>query len=357
MHHSVIDAQDVVIRFCGDSGDGMQLTGTLFADASALYGNNISTFPDYPAEIRAPHGTVSGVSGFQVHFGTVDVNTPGDFCDVLVAMNPAALRANAKWAKPTASIIIDTDSFDEALIQRAGYSTLDPITELKIEDRNIICSPITTLTKESLKDSGMDAKSIVRCKNMFTLGMCFFMFNRPLDYTYAYLEKKFKKKPQLIEPNKKVLFDGYNYASRDLGRVKEAIKKTYIVTISALMCIMLLFNAAGRPIIRIFMDNDEIVRTGAWFLSGFGISLPFMCIDFMVVGITQAFGMGKQALIFSFLRKVFLEIPFILMLNRFLGVMGVAYAQCSTEIVMAIVAIGVQVALYRTVLNESVQMK
>ena len=224
MPHTVVDTKDVVIRFCGDSGDGMQLTGTLFADASALYGNQISTFPDYPAEIRAPHGTVSGVSGFQVHIGSDGVNTPGDFCDVLVAMNPAALRANAKWAKPTASIIIDTDSFDEALIKRAGYQTDDPITELGLEDRNIICSPITTLTKESLAESGMDAKSIVRCKNMFTLGMCFYLFNRPLEYTYAYLEKKFKKKPQLIEPNKKVLFDGFNYAANI-----QAIANTYEV--------------------------------------------------------------------------------------------------------------------------------
>lgn len=224
MPHTVVDTKDVVIRFCGDSGDGMQLTGTLFADASALYGNQISTFPDYPAEIRAPHGTVSGVSGFQVHIGSDGVNTPGDFCDVLVAMNPAALRANAKWAKPTASIIIDTDSFDEALIKRAGYKTDDPISELGLEDRNIICSPITTLTKESLSDSGMDAKSIVRCKNMFTLGMCFYLFNRPLEYTYAYLEKKFKKKPQLIEPNRKVLFDGFNYAANI-----QAIANTYEV--------------------------------------------------------------------------------------------------------------------------------
>ena len=195
MKHKVIDTKDVVIRFAGDSGDGMQLTGTLFADASALYGNEISTFPDYPAEIRAPHGTVSGVSGFQVHIGSGEVTTPGDFCDVLVAMNPAALKANAKWAKPTASIIVDTDTFDEQGLQRAGFATLDPATELHIEDRNIIYSPITTLTKESLKDSGLDAKSIVRSKNMFTLGMCFFMFNRPLEYTYAYLNKKFSKSP------------------------------------------------------------------------------------------------------------------------------------------------------------------
>ncbi len=225
MQHKVIDTQDVVIRFAGDSGDGMQLTGTLFADASALYGNEISTFPDYPAEIRAPHGTVSGVSGFQVHVGSEEINTPGDFCDVLVAMNPAALRANAKWAKATATIIVDTDTFDEANIERAGFKTQDPFAELKIEDRNIILSPITTLTKESLKDSGLDIKAIVRCKNMFTLGMCFFMFNRPLEYTHAYLEKKFRKKnPQMIETNKKVLFDGYNYASNI-----HAIANTYTI--------------------------------------------------------------------------------------------------------------------------------
>ena len=224
MQHKVIDIKDVVIRFAGDSGDGMQLTGTLFADTSALYGNEISTFPDYPAEIRAPHGTISGVSGFQVHIGSEGVNTPGDFCDVLVAMNPAALKANVKWAKPTATIIIDTDTFDEQGLKKAGFATENPIEEVHIEDRNIICAQITSLTKESLKDSGLDAKSIVRSKNMFTLGMCFFMFNRPLEYINAYLEKKFAKKPHLIEPNKKVLFDGYNYASNI-----HAIANTYEV--------------------------------------------------------------------------------------------------------------------------------
>ncbi len=224
MQHKVIDMQNVVIRFAGDSGDGMQLTGTLFADASAIFGNEISTFPDYPSEIRAPQGTVSGVSGFQVHIGSVEVNTPGEFCDVLVAMNPAALKANAKWTKPTATIIIDIDAFDEAGIKRAGYATLDPFAELKIEDRNIIPSPITTLTKESLKESGLDNKAILRSKNMFTLGMCFFLFNRSLDHTYEYLEDKFKKKPQLIDSNKKVLFDGFNYASNI-----HAIPNTYTV--------------------------------------------------------------------------------------------------------------------------------
>ena len=224
MQHKIIDIEDVVIRFAGDSGDGMQLTGTLFADSSALFGNEISTFPDYPAEIRAPQGTVSGVSGFQVHIGSIEINTPGDFCDVLVAMNPAALMANAKWAKPTATIILDEDAFDEKGIQKAGFKTMNPIEELGIGDRNIIVSPITTLTKESLKDSGLDMKAIVRCKNMFTLGMCFFMFNKELDHTFEYLERKFKKKPALIETNKKVLKDGFNYASNI-----HAIANTYYV--------------------------------------------------------------------------------------------------------------------------------
>ena len=190
MQHKIIDIDDVVIRFAGDSGDGMQLTGTLFADSSALFGNEISTFPDYPAEIRAPQGTVSGVSGFQVHIGSID----------------------------------DEDAFDEKGIQKAGFKTMNPIEELGIGDRNIIVSPITTLTKESLKDSGLDLKSIVRCKNMFTLGMCFFMFNKELDHTFAYLEKKFKKKPALIDTNKKVLKDGFNYASNI-----HAIANTYYV--------------------------------------------------------------------------------------------------------------------------------
>jgi 2-oxoglutarate ferredoxin oxidoreductase subunit alpha len=224
MERKVVDVKDVVIRFTGDSGDGMQLTGTLFADASALYGNEISTFPDYPAEIRAPQGTVSGVSGFQVHIGQSDVKTPGDLADVLVSMNPAALMANAKFAKPGGSIILDQDSFDEQGLQKAGFKTMDPIQELNLQDYNVIWAPITSLTKESLKDSGMDIKSIVRCKNIFTLGMCYFMFNRPLHFTEAYLRKKFAKKPDLIEPNIKVLNDGYNYAHNT-----HAIGNTYTV--------------------------------------------------------------------------------------------------------------------------------
>ena len=214
MQHKVIDAKDVVIRFAGDSGDGMQLTGTLFANTSAVYGNELSTFPDYPAEIRAPHGTVSGVSGFQVHIGSGDVTTPGDFCDMLIAMNPAALKANAKWCKRTATILVDEDSFTQALMEKAGFKTENPFVELGVDDRNLIVAPITTLTEESLKESGMDKKAVDKCKNMFTLGMACFIFERPLDYTMDYLEKKFAKKhPEVIEPNKKVLKDGYNYAA------------------------------------------------------------------------------------------------------------------------------------------------
>ena len=169
MQHKIIDAHDVVIRFAGDSGDGMQLTGSLFADMSAIYGNGLSTFPDYPAEIRAPHGTVSGVSGFQVHIGCEKVSTPGDFCDLLVAMNPAALKANAKWCKRHAMILVDQDAFDDAGMSKAGFKTDNPFVELGVEDRTLIVAPITTLTVESLKDSGMDNKAILKCENMFTL--------------------------------------------------------------------------------------------------------------------------------------------------------------------------------------------
>ncbi len=225
MQHKIIDAKDVVIRFAGDSGDGMQLTGSLFADMSAIYGNGLSTFPDYPAEIRAPHGTVSGVSGFQIHIGNSQVSTPGDFCDLLVAMNPAALKTNAKWCKRHAMILVDQDAFDEAGMSKAGFTTDNPFRELGVDDRTLIVAPITTLTHESLKDSGMDNKSIVKCKNMFTLGMACFIYNRPLDYIFGYLEKKFSKKhPEVIEPNKKVLKDGFNYAAN-----LQMIANTYTV--------------------------------------------------------------------------------------------------------------------------------
>ena len=224
MQHKVIDVRDVVIRFAGDSGDGMQLTGTLFANMSAIYGNGLATFPDYPAEIRAPKGTVAGVSGFQVHIGDHKVLTPGDFCDMLVVMNPAALKANAKWLKRNATVIVNEDSFDVLGMRKAGFRE-NPFEELHIDDRTIICAPISTRTAESLKDSGLDAVAVNKCKNMFTLGMACFIYNRPVEYVYQYIETKFgKKHPEMIAPNRKVVFDGYNYASNI-----QAVADTYQV--------------------------------------------------------------------------------------------------------------------------------
>ena len=211
---NVQQLQDVVIRFSGDSGDGMQLTGTLFADTSALFGNGISTFPDYPAEIRAPQGTVAGVSGFQVHIGSSRVDNPGDYCDVLVAMNPAALIANRKWLKPSATVIIDGDTMTEDNITKAGFKTMDPIAELGLEGYNVVIPDITSMTKEALKDTGMDNKAMVKCKNMFALGIVFWMYNRPDDFAKSFLDSKFaKKNPLVAEANKKVIEAGYNYAA------------------------------------------------------------------------------------------------------------------------------------------------
>lgn len=207
------EISDVVIRFSGDSGDGMQLTGTLFSDTSALMGNSTSTFPDFPAEIRAPQGTVSGVSGFQVHLGSVPIITPGDYCDVLVSMNPAALKANAKWLKKGATVIVDADAFDQKGVERAGFKTLDPFKELGIDGYNIVMCPISTMTRDALVESGLDAKSIIKCKNMFALGICYFMFDRDLEHTLNYFDAKFRKKPLVAQANKDALKAGLNYAS------------------------------------------------------------------------------------------------------------------------------------------------
>lgn len=205
---------DVVIRFSGDSGDGMQLTGTLFSETSALAGNGTSTFPDYPAEIRAPQGTVAGVSGFQVHFGSERITNPGDYCDVLVAMNPAALKANRKWLKKDATVIIDGDTLTEEGLRKAGFATDDPIAELGLDGYNVVVPDITTMTRTALADSGLDNKSVVKCKNMFALGICLYIYNRPLDHVRHYLDTKFgKKNPAVAEANKRVLDAGFNYAA------------------------------------------------------------------------------------------------------------------------------------------------
>ena len=217
----VIEREEVVVRFSGDSGDGMQLTGTLFSDTAALFGNDITTFPDYPAEIRAPQGTVGGVSGFQVHLGHSEINTPGDFSDVLVAMNPAALKANAKWIKQGGTIIYDEGNFTEKNIEKAGYLK-DPISEEKLESFNVIAAPISSMVKEALKDFGLDPKSVLKTKNMFALGMVYWLFDRDLKYTEDYFEKKFKNKPGMAEANKVALRAGYYYAE-----TIEALTPTY----------------------------------------------------------------------------------------------------------------------------------
>ena len=207
----VIEMEEVAIRFSGDSGDGMQLTGTLFSDASALFGNDISTFPDYPSEIRAPQGTVGGVSGFQVQFGRKQINTPGDYAHVLIAMNPAALKANAKFMNPGGTIIYDADSFNDKNLAKANFTTDDPFAECHLDDFVKIPVPMTELTRERLKEFGLDNKSILRSKNMFALGLVCWMFNRPLDYIDEYIRTTFGKKPGVAESNIKVLHDGFNY--------------------------------------------------------------------------------------------------------------------------------------------------
>lgn len=210
------DVADVVIRFSGDSGDGMQLSGSIFSNLSAIFGNQIATFPDYPAEIRAPQGTLSGVSGFQVHLGK-EVYTSGDKTDVLVAMNPAALKVNIEHLQKNSVVIIDTDSFQKRDLEKALFVTEDPFAELGLTNIQVVAIPITTLTKESLEGLDLDMKSRVRCKNMFTLGLVCWLFNRPIEVANHLLSTKFSKKPILVEANLKVLADGYNYGqNRDM---------------------------------------------------------------------------------------------------------------------------------------------
>lgn len=199
----------VVVRFCGDSGDGMQLAGNIFTNVSAGLGNQVSTFPDYPAEIRAPQGSLGGVSGFQVSVGA-EVHTPGDSCDVLVAMNAAALKQNHRFIKPGGVIIVDIDSFREPDLKKAQYATLDPFTELGIKAQ-LVEVPVTSMTKAALADSGLDNKSMLKCRNIFTLGLVCWLFDRPLDAALHHLRKKFAKKPAIFEANAKVLQAGYDY--------------------------------------------------------------------------------------------------------------------------------------------------
>ena len=206
----VQELAQVVVRFSGDSGDGMQLAGNIFSTVSATVGNDISTFPDYPADIRAPQGSLTGVSGFQVHIGANKVYTPGDKCDVLVAMNAAALKTQYKFAKSTACIIIDTDAFQKSDLEKAAFKTDNPIEEMGIK-QDVIAAPISQMVKDCLADTGMDNKSMLKCRNMFAVGLVCWLFSRDLTIAEEFIREKFAKKPEIAEANIKVIRAGYDY--------------------------------------------------------------------------------------------------------------------------------------------------
>ena len=220
----VKELENVVVRFSGDSGDGMQLAGNLFSNISAAIGDEISTFPDYPAEIRAPQGTLGGVSGFQVHIGK-GVYTPGDKADVLVAMNPAALKTNVKYVKSNGVILFDTDSFEKSDLEKAAFKTDDPFKELGITQQ-LVPVAITSMVKSSLAGTELDNKAILRCKNMFALGLICWLFERPLEQAEHLLQNKFSKKPSILEANIKLMTDGYHYG----GNIHASVTTYHIET-------------------------------------------------------------------------------------------------------------------------------
>lgn len=216
---------EVTIRFAGDSGDGMQLTGSLFTNTTALEGNDLRTLPEFPAEIRAPVGTVPGVSSFQLHFGSKEIMTPGDACDILVVMNSAALKANLSMLKKGGTIIANTSGFDRKNLNLSKYGEENnPLEDGSLKGYKVLEVDITKLTKESLSDSGLTYKEIERSKNMFVLGLLYWMYNRPLDSTIRFLEEKFAKKTDIAQSNIKVLKDGYHY-----GETTEVFGETYTI--------------------------------------------------------------------------------------------------------------------------------
>ena len=219
----VKELEEVVVRFSGDSGDGMQLAGNIFSTVSATIGNDISTVPDYPADIRAPQGSLTGVSGFQVHIGAEKVYTPGDKCDVLVAMNAAALKTQYKFAKSTACIIIDTDAFQKSDLDKAAFTTDNPIEEMGIK-QDVIAAPISQMVKDCLADTGMDNKSMLKCRNMFAVGLVCWLFNRDLNIAEDFIREKFSKKPEIAEANIKVVRAGYDYGHNTHASVAHTYK-------------------------------------------------------------------------------------------------------------------------------------
>lgn len=225
MEKTIQELNEVTVRFAGDSGDGMQLTGSQFTDTTALYGNDLSTLPDYPAEIRAPIGTTYGVSGFQLHFSNKDIQTPGDSPDVLIAMNPAALKVNLNDLKPGAMIIINTSSFDARGLKLAGYET-NPLEDNSLQGFNVIQVPLTQMNATALEGLGLSNKEINRCKNFFALGMMYWIYSRPFEPTLNWLESKFGDKPEILEANKRALMAGYNFGENtELFTTRYEIKK------------------------------------------------------------------------------------------------------------------------------------
>lgn len=214
---------EVTVRFAGDSGDGMQLTGSQFSETTAWVGNDLNTLPDYPAEIRAPAGTIYGVSGFQLHFSSEDIHTPGDQPDVLVAMNPAALKKNLPEIKKNGMIIVNSDAFDLKNLKLAHYEA-NPLEDGTLEGYTVFSVPITSLTENALEGTKLSPKEVSRCKNFFALGLMYWLYNRPIENTVKWIEEKFAKKPEFIEANTKALNAGYNF-----GEMTEAFTTRYTV--------------------------------------------------------------------------------------------------------------------------------
>lgn len=228
MEKEVKSLRDVTVRFAGDSGDGMQLTGQQFSDATAAAGNDLLTLPDYPAEIRAPAGTLYGVSGFQLHFSSIDIHTPGDQPDVLVAMNPAALKVNLKDLKPNAIIVVNKDSFDEKSLKLANYNT-NPLEDGSLSGYNVFPVPITSLTLKALEGLPLSNKEMLKCKNFFALGLMYWMFSRPMEPTLEWIKSKFASKPHIAEANERALKAGYNFGeSTELFTTRFVVEKALL---------------------------------------------------------------------------------------------------------------------------------
>ena len=225
MEHQNEVLDNVIIKFAGDSGDGMQLTGTQFTNTAALFGNDLSTFPDFPAEIRAPQGTLAGVSGYQLHFGSVEIYTPGDFCDVLVVMNAAALKANIKFLRKSGTIIINTDGFDPKNLRLANIPEAEnPLENHSLDNFKVIRMDVTKMTRSALAETTLGVKEVDRAKNMFVLGFLYWMYNRQLEHTLKFLKEKFGKKPDILDANVMVLKAGYNF-----GETREEFTTRYTI--------------------------------------------------------------------------------------------------------------------------------